>query len=247
MCFRLSYTFWKVLLLLLVLAKEYKQKKDFPHIWGVHWQAISTYFCSKTNTVNLEYYGAFKYWTVAWWIFYFPWSYQLTSKSHNCFCCLGPPPKKHKSGFTSETFGYTVPSLHFCYYSATHGPFCLLMHLPFQSTETFYMCLFILYPAPYHLAAPTKRFATHNEWAASPPCCGYPRSGHTLYSKLFEANQILYSSLFAGMKGSGHNPLFIRMGCSHVRAEVGWPKSQGVCVRKCVWKKGQLNIDMSLF
>lgn len=118
------------------------------------------------------------------------------------------------------------------------------MHLPFQSTETFYMCLFILYPSPYHLAAPTKPFATHNEWAASPPCCGYPRSGHTLYSNLFEADQILYSSLFAGMKSSGHDPLFIRTGCSRVRAEVGWPRSRGVCVRKCVWKKGQLNITV---
>lgn len=76
---------------------------------------------------------------------------------------------------------------------------------------------------------------THNEWAASPPCCGYPRSGHILYCNLSEVDRILYSSLFAGMMSSGHLPLFIRKGCSHVRAGAGWPRLPGVCLGDGEW------------
>lgn len=54
----------------------------------------------------------------------------------------------------------------------------------------------------------------HNEWAASPPRCGHPRSDRILYSNLSEMDRILYSSLFAGMMSPGHLPLFIRKGHS---------------------------------
>lgn len=36
------------------------------------------------------------------------------------------------------------------------------------------------------------------------------------------------------MMSSGHLPLFIRKGCSHVRAEVWQPRSQGVCLYDAV-------------
>lgn len=37
------------------------------------------------------------------------------------------------------------------------------------------------------------------------------------------------------MMSSGHLPLFIRKGCSHVRAGAGWPRLPGVCLGDGEW------------
>ena len=80
-------------------------------------------------------------------------------------------------------------------------------------------------------SCPNRTDCTHNEWDASLPRYGRPRSEHILYGNLSEADCILYSSLFARMMSSGHLLLFIRLGSSHLRPEVGWPRlGLSVCV-----------------
>lgn len=46
------------------------------------------------------------------------------------------------------------------------------------------------------------------------------------------------------MLSSGHLPLFIRKGCSHVRMEAGQPRLPGVCVKKSGGLKEEVGEEM---